>query len=156
MQGIDQHHLVIFAGSFNKVLFPSLRMGYLVLPPTLVEVFERTKSIIGRHHSLFDQVKVREFIDKGHFGRHLRRMREIYSQRRETLTHHADKHLSGLLALSDIEAGLQTVGWLRNGFRAENVCSAAARRNIDVVPLDRYCREEYSAAGHSNRLRCSG
>jgi GntR family transcriptional regulator / MocR family aminotransferase len=141
MQSIDQHNLVIFAGSFNKVLFPSLRMGYMVLPPTLVEVFERTKSINSRHHSLLDQVIMREFIDKGHFGRHLRRMRKIYSERHEALVHHAEKYLCGLLSLSPVEAGLQTVGWLANGFCAEDVCSAAARRNIDVIPIDRYTRK---------------
>jgi GntR family transcriptional regulator/MocR family aminotransferase len=141
MQSIDQHNLVIFAGSFNKVLFPSLRMGYMVLPPTLVEVFERAKSINSRHHSLLDQVVMREFIDKGHFGRHLRRMRKIYSQRHEALTHHAEKHLSGLLSLSSVEAGLQTIGHLKNGLVAEDVCSAAARRNIDVIPIDRFTRK---------------
>jgi len=95
----------------------------------------------SRHHSVLDQVIVREFMDKGHFGRHLRRMRKIYSRRREALAHHAAKHLSGLLTLSNIEAGLQTVAWLRKGFLGEEVCSAAARQNIDVVPLDRYCRK---------------
>jgi GntR family transcriptional regulator/MocR family aminotransferase len=141
MQSIDQHNLVIFAGSFNKVLFPSLRMGYMVLPPALVEAFERTKSINSRHHSLLDQVVVREFIEKGHFGRHLRRMRKIYSQRHEALAHHAEKHLSGLLKLSPVEAGLQTIGWLKNGLSAEEVCSAAARRNVDVIPIDRFTRK---------------
>jgi GntR family transcriptional regulator/MocR family aminotransferase len=141
MQSIDQHNLVIFAGSFNKVLFRSLRMGYMVLPPALVEVFERAKSISCRHHSLLDQLIVREFIDKGHFGRHLRRMRKIYSQRHEALAHHAKKHLSGLLSLSPVEAGLQTIGWLKNGFFAEDVCSAAARRSVDVIPLDRFTRK---------------
>lgn len=141
MQSIDQHNLVIFAGSFNKVLFPSLRMGYMVLPPPLVEVFERTKSITSRHHSLLDQFVMREFIDKGHFGRHLRRMRKIYSQRHEALAHHAEKDLSGLLLLSPVEAGLQTVGWLRDGFSAGDVSAAAARRNIDVIPIDRYTRK---------------
>lgn len=61
--------------------------------------------------------------------------------RREALAHHAAKPLSGLLTLSNIEAGLQTVSWLRKGFLGEEVCSAAARQNIDVVPLDRYCRK---------------
>jgi GntR family transcriptional regulator / MocR family aminotransferase len=141
MQSIDQNNLVIFAGSFNKILFPSLRMGYIVLPPTLVEAFQRTKSINSRHHSVLDQVIMREFIDKGHFGRHLRRMRKIYSQRHEALLYFAEKHLSGLLSLSPVEAGLQTVGWLSNNLFAGDVCSAAARRNVDVIPIDRYTRK---------------
>ena len=54
MQGLDRDNLVIFAGSFNKVLFPSLRMGYMVLPPVLLEKFVTwTKTMISRHRSLF-------------------------------------------------------------------------------------------------------
>jgi GntR family transcriptional regulator/MocR family aminotransferase len=140
MQSIDQNNLVIFGGSFNKVLFPSLRMGYMVLPPALVEVFQRTKFINSRHHSLLDQVIMQEFIEKGHFGRHLRRMRKIYAQRHEALIHHAEKRLSGLLSLSSVEAGLQTIGWLEKGLSAEDVCSAAAKRNIDVIAIDRFIR----------------
>jgi GntR family transcriptional regulator/MocR family aminotransferase len=140
MQGIDRDNLVIFTGGFNKVLFPSLRMGYLVLPPGLLDKFLTTKGMISRYHSLFDQAVVCDFIEQGHFGRHLRRMRKVYAERLGALSHHASQHLSGFLTLSDIEAGLQTIGWLRTGVVAEDAALAAARRKIDIVPLSRYCR----------------
>jgi len=139
MQGLDRDNLVIFAGSFNKVLFPSLRMGYMVLPPALLEKFVMTKTMISRHHSLFDQIVVSDFIEQGHFGRHLRRMRKVYAERLGALSYYAGQHLSGILRLSDIEAGLQTIGWLENGTIAEAVALAGAKRRIDVVPLSRYC-----------------
>jgi GntR family transcriptional regulator / MocR family aminotransferase len=139
MQGLDKDDLVIFAGSFNKVLFPSLRMGYLVLPPALVDVFAMTKNMISRHHSVFDQAVVCDFIEQGHFGRHLRRMRKVYAERLSALSYHARRHLSGILTLSDIEAGLQTTGWLKPGILAEDAAFAGAKRRIDVVPLSRYC-----------------
>jgi len=139
MQGIDTDNLVIFTGGFNKVLFPSLRMGYVVFPPALVENFVMTKAMITRHHSVLDQAVVCDFIEQGHFGRHLRRMRKVYAERLAALSHHARRHLSGILRLSDIEAGLQTIGWLENGVLAEQTALAAAKRKIDVVPLNRYC-----------------
>lgn len=144
MQGIDRDNLVIFTGGFNKVLFPSLRMAYIVLPPALLENFVMIKALLSRHHSVFDQTVVCDFIEQGHFGRHLRRMRKIYAERLQALSHHASRHLSGVLRLSDIEAGLQTIGWLKTGILAEDAAFAAAKRKIDVVPLSRYC--------HASRL----
>ena len=142
LQGIDRDNLVIFAGSFNKTLFPSLRMGYMVLPPALLEVFERTKAIVSRHHSVIDQAVICDFIEQGHFNRHLRKMRKVYAERLAALSYHSSKYLSGLLELSKIEAGLQTVGWLKTGIFAEDASSAAASKRIDVVPLSRYCHKE--------------
>ena len=139
MQGIDRDNIVIFTGGFNKVLFPSLRMGYIVFPPALIENFVKTKAMISRNHSVLDQAGVRDFIEQGHFGRHLRRIPKVYAERWCTLSHHATEHLSGLLRLSDIEAGLQTIGWLKIGILGEDAALAAAKRKIDVVPLSRYC-----------------
>ncbi len=138
MQGLDRHGIVIFAGSFNKVLFPSLRMGYMVLPSQLVDVFTRTKALVTRHHSVIDQAVLCDFIELGHFSRHLRRTRKLYSERFSALSHYSRKHLPEFLDLSKIEAGLQTVGWLKQGLAAEAVSAEAAKRNVDVVPLSRY------------------
>lgn len=138
MQGLDRHGVVLFAGSFNKVLFPSLRMGYMVLPPRLVDVFTRTKSLTTRHHPVIDQAVLCDFIEQGHFSRHLRRTRKIYAERLAALSFYAAKYLSDFMELSEIEAGLQTVGWLRPGLCGEAVTAAAAKRNVDVFPLSRY------------------
>jgi GntR family transcriptional regulator / MocR family aminotransferase len=144
MQGLDKDNSVIFTGGFNKVLFPSLRMAYIVFPPALIETVVMTKALVTRHHSVLDQAVLCDFIEQGHFGRHLRRMRKVYAERWAALSHYASRHLSGVLRLSDIEAGLQTTGWLKAGILAEDVALAAAKRRIDVVPLSRYC--------HASRL----
>jgi len=147
MQGIDRGNSVIFTGGFNKVLFPSLRMAYIVFPPALLENFVMTKALITRHHSVLDQAVLCDFIEQGHFGRHLRRMRKVYAERWGALSHYASRHLSGVLTLSDIEAGLQTIGWLKTGILAEDVALAAAKRKIDVVPLSRYCHASHLDEG---------
>lgn len=139
MQGLDHAGRVIFCGGFNKVMFPSLRLAYLIVPPDMVDLYARAKAITTRHHSLLDQAVLCDFIDQGHFGRHLRRMRKIYEERFGILVECAQQHLSGFLHIAKIEAGLQTVGWLRGSLSAEVVAQRAAAEGIDVVPLCRYC-----------------
>jgi GntR family transcriptional regulator/MocR family aminotransferase len=139
MQGLDRAGKVIFCGSFNKVMFPSLRMGYLVLPRHLVEVFAQTKAMTTRHHPLLDQAALCDFIEQGHLGRHLRRMRKIYEERFSVLVASAREYLGEYLEISNIEAGLQTIGLFRQTVSAELVAQRAAAEGIDVVPLDRFC-----------------
>ena len=151
LQGLDQpgfpvklggaaHGLVLFAGSFSKVLFPSLRLGYLVIPPDLVESFAAAKSVLNRHAAPFEQTVLCDFITEGHFGRHLRRMREVYAERRSVLMESARRRLSGLLELSSVEAGLQTVGWLCQGIDGVAARRAAQARKVEVTPLSIYSR----------------
>jgi GntR family transcriptional regulator/MocR family aminotransferase len=138
LQGLDSNGLVLYAGSFSKVLFPALRLGYLVIPSGLLHHFEAIQSLTFRHAPILEQLVLCDFITEGHFGRHLRRMREIYAQRLLVLLEEAHPRLAGLLEISNIEAGLQTVGWLRAGINAESAATAAAQRNVDVTPLGRY------------------
>jgi GntR family transcriptional regulator/MocR family aminotransferase len=147
LQGLDRSGSVLFAGSFSKVLFPSLRLGYLVIPHDLVDDFAAAKSITTRHAQLLDQAVLCDFITEGHFGRHLRRMRGVYAERLSVLLQGARDRLAGLLEISDVEAGLQTVGWLRGGLTGESAARAAAARNLEVVPLSRYTRGRASREG---------
>jgi GntR family transcriptional regulator/MocR family aminotransferase len=140
LQGLDRNGSVLFAGSFSKVLFPSLRVGYLVIPPDLVDYFAAAKSITTRHAQLMDQAVLCDFIAQGHFGRHLRRMRGIYAERLAVLLQSARERLAGLLDISSVEAGLQTVGWLPRGISGESATRAAAARNVEVIPLSWYHR----------------
>lgn len=141
LQGLDRDERVVFAGSFNKGLFPSLRLGYLVLPPALISHVQDLRSITARHPPLFEQAILCDFIGEGHFGRHLRRMREIYAERLEVLTASARIRLAGLVEISPIHAGLQTVGWLREGIDARAAVDAAAARNVEVRALSSFAQK---------------
>lgn len=147
LQGLDRHGVVLFAGSFSKVLFPSLRLGYLVVPPSLVDRFAAAKSVLTRHAPLLDQAVLADFLAEGHFARHLRRMREIYAGRWATLNEEVARELSGRLELSPIEAGLQTVGWLAPGTDGAAVERAAASREVEVVSLHRFTRRTPARPG---------
>jgi len=138
LQGLDRHGLVLFTGSFSKVLFPSLRVGYLVVPPDSVDYFAAALSVTNRHAPLLEQAILCDFITEGHFGRHLRRMREVYARRLSILLECAQQNLGGLLEISGVEAGLQIAGWLHGGLNAESVATAAATRRVEVTPLSRY------------------
>ena len=124
------------------MLFPSLRLGYLVIPPDLAPFFATAKSVLSRHAPLLEQAVLCDFIAEGHFGRHLRRMREVYASRSSALLEGARERLAGLLEIPDVEAGLQTVGWLCDGIDGESAAKAAAARDVEVTPLS-----ESAAAG---------
>jgi GntR family transcriptional regulator/MocR family aminotransferase len=138
LQGLDNSSVVIFAGSFSLVLFPSLRLGYVVVPPNMVDIFAAAASVSTHHPPLLDQAILCDFIREGHFARHVRRMRQLYAERLSVLIESAHARLGGVLEIGDVEAGLRTVGWLRSGISAERVASAAAKRDVEVVPLSRY------------------
>jgi len=138
MQGLDRSGVVIFAGSFTAVLFPALRLGYLVVPEAMVDVFAAAESVSTHHPPLLEQAVLCDFITEGHFARHIRRMREIYAERLQELLDSAKEKLSGALEISNVEAGLQTVGWLRPGLSGEKIANLAAVRDVEVVPLSRY------------------
>jgi GntR family transcriptional regulator / MocR family aminotransferase len=140
LQGLDRHGQVLFAGSFSKVLFPSLRLGYLVVPEDLVDAVAAAQSVTNRHAPLLEQAVLADFIAGGHFARHVRRMRQVYAERLSVLLECAAERLAGLLEISGVEAGLQTVGWLRAGIDGEAAARAAARRHVEVTPLSRYRR----------------
>jgi GntR family transcriptional regulator / MocR family aminotransferase len=138
LQGLDKAGSVIFLGSFNKVLFPSLRVGYLVSPPALLDPLLALRMGVDFHPPSLDQAILCDFMTEGHLGRHIRRMRDLYAVRLAALQHEARRHLSGLLDVSPIQAGLNTVGLLRNGILSRQAEAVAANHGIEALGLDRF------------------
>ncbi len=147
LQALDHRQMVLFTGSFSKVLFPSLRLGYLVVPADLVEAVSAIISVTNRHAPLLEQAVLCDFITEGHFSRHLRRMRQVYAERRFVLQECAQKHLAGRLEIIGVEAGLQTAAWLSNGLSGETAAALAAKKKVEVTPLSRYCQGSHMREG---------
>ena len=135
MQGIDTAGVVTLIGSFSKVLVPGLRLGYVVLPEDLVEPFIAIKSVVARYAPPLAQAVLADFIEQGHFARHLRRVREVYAGRRAVLVEEVEKRLSGAVRLADsVPAGLQMLAWLDSGTDPYEVARAASRWQVEVTP----------------------
>jgi GntR family transcriptional regulator / MocR family aminotransferase len=138
LQGLDRAGVVIFGGSFSAVMFPGLRLGYLVVPEEMVDIFAAAQSVSTHHPALLGQAVLCDFIREGHFARHIRRMREIYAERLGVLLKAAAKELDGLVEISNVEAGLQTIGSLRGSYSADRLVKEAAKRNVELKSLSRY------------------
>lgn len=151
LQGLDRAgRSVVLLGSFNKALFPSLRLGYLVLPPAWVEPLAAYRFEVDRYTPTLNQAILADFITEGHFGRHLRRMRELYGERLQTLQDETARHLAGLLEIPPIQAGLNTAARLGPGLRAltsGQAQGAAAALEVEAIALDRFCLERPDPRG---------
>lgn len=138
MQSLDGNSNLIFIGSFSKLLFPSLRLGYVVLPPSLVDYFLAFRYRTDFRNLNLDQVVLCDFIVDGHLGRHLRRMRDLYSNRLAALIAGGKRYLRGVLEISNVKAGLYTVGLLENGMTSRQAEEAAAMHGVEAPALDRF------------------
>lgn len=137
LQSLDNHSSVIFIGSFSKTLFPALRVGYVVLPAPVVDSFVGFRYRTSFRNSSFDQAVLCDFIADGHLARHLRRMRTLYAERLATLMEGARQYLAGVLEISNVRAGLYTIGYLRNGMPSGQAEKLATAHGVEVLGVDR-------------------
>lgn len=137
LQGLDPNARVIYIGTFSKVLFPALRMGYIVVPPDLIGPFFTVRRVMDLGMPTFFQEVLADFIDEGHFARHIRRTRLVYAQLRRELVETLDKTFGASLAPVGSEAGMHIAVMLPNGFRDEEIAERAARHHLSVWPLSR-------------------
>jgi GntR family transcriptional regulator/MocR family aminotransferase len=147
LQGLDREGRVIYLGTFSKVLFPALRLGYLVVPPDLVEAFVAARAMVDRHSPTLDQAALADFIAEGHFARHIRRMRGLYAERQAILVEAARQQLAGLLDVPPAEAGMHLVGWLPAGVDDVDASQRAAAHGVEAPPLSLYSLEPLRRRG---------
>ena len=139
LQGLDTTGRVIYVGSFSKVLFPALRLGYLVVPPDLVDPFIRARRVLDDHTAMLAQPVLARFIEDGHFAAHVRRMRRLYADRQEALLSAAKAHLSGLLKIDADEAGMHLIASPASGSMGamddRSIAQAAAKAGVMAMAL---------------------
>ncbi len=138
---------VIYIGTFSKVLFPALRLGYLVVPPDLVDAFVAARALIDRHPPTLEQAVLADFIAEGHFVRHIRRTRALYAARQAALVTAATRDLAGRLDVCPAEAGMHLVGWLPNGEDDRAASHRAAAQGVETLPLSAYAAEPPGRGG---------
>lgn len=134
MQGLDSHDRVIYLGTFSKVLFPGLRLAYLVLPPALMSGFVAARSAHDGHSARLSQLVTADFMDEGFFAAHVRRMRKLYQQRRDLLLDEIGRHIGDWCRPTGTGAGLQFTVTLPRG-REAALTRAAAQVGVETPGL---------------------
>jgi len=138
LQGLDKDGRVVYLGTFSKVLFPALRLGYIVLPTILLGPFLQAKKLVDRGAPTLTQAAVADFITEGHFERHLRRLRKAYGRRRQVLIHTLQSRLAGKIQYSDVAAGLHVMVYLSQEYDEVEVVRKAAEAGVGVYPGQSY------------------
>jgi GntR family transcriptional regulator/MocR family aminotransferase len=135
LQGLDGGGRVIYLGTFSKVLFPGLRLGYLVVPPALADAFAAARALADRGSPQLEQAALADFIAEGHFARHIRRTRLLYLERQRALVAAARRELAGLLEVRPAAAGMHLVGRLPADADDRAVWRRAAAHGVACLPL---------------------
>ena len=154
LQSLDNHSNVILIGTFSKTLFESLRLGYIVLPPSLVDCFLAFRYQTDFRNANVEQAVLCEFIVDGHFARHMRKMRELYGSRLAALIDGGKQYLSGSLEISNVRAGLYTMGFVTNGMTSRQAEKSAAVEGIEALGVDRYTFQTCRSEGSHSRFCC--
>ncbi len=134
LQGLDESGHVTYLGTFSKVLFPALRLGYVVLPQAIVMPFTRALALVDRGAPTLTQAAVADFIAEGHFERHMRRLRAEYGERRQELVEALDRNLAGEVTFSRVPAGLHIMIHLHRVCDEAQVIQEAAEAGVGVYP----------------------
>jgi GntR family transcriptional regulator / MocR family aminotransferase len=135
LQGLDSDGRVIYVGTFSKVMFPALRLGYVVVPKDLVSVFSVARDAADIFSSTLYQAVMTDFIREGHFARHIRRMRMLYMDRRRALVKAIQMQMGDITEVIGAEAGMHLVALLPADTDDVAVCRKAAQKGISAMPL---------------------
>jgi GntR family transcriptional regulator/MocR family aminotransferase len=123
----------------SKILYPSLRLGYIVAPELLVDSMVKIRSVMDQHSPPIDQATLAQFITEGFFLSHIKRMRKLYSERRDFFIEQFHNLLGDRFTLQTQEAGLNFVAWLKRGEDFPRIKHVTLEIGVRPVPLSTFC-----------------
>ena len=135
LQGLDNCGRVIYAGTFSKIMYPSLRLGYILAPDRLVEPMIKIRAVMDQHSPAIDQATMARFLTEGFFLHHIKRMRKLYSDRRDFFIEQFKSLLGKYFILEIPEAGLHFVAWLRRKHELAAIIQTCREIGIRPTPL---------------------
>lgn len=147
LKSLDRWDRVIYVGTFSKALMPGLRLGYAVVPPTLLSRFEKIVAFLVPSQSFVAQAALAEFIARGHFGRHIRKMRRLYAERRTALAAALDRTFGDRIALSLEKSGMHLIAHLPRGTNDREIAARAAAAGLGPTALSPWLIEADRAPG---------
>lgn len=145
VQGLDQNDSVIYVGTFSKVLFPALRLGYLVIPRGLVAFFAQARRLTNRHSPLLEQCVLADFINEGHLERHFRRMRKLYERRRQALVKSLEARLGDQVTILGSAAGIHLMVQLKTSITDKEIVARAAQEGVGLTSTASFYMESSEA-----------
>jgi GntR family transcriptional regulator / MocR family aminotransferase len=134
LQGLDSSGSVIYMGTFSKVLFPSLRIGYLVLPPQLVPLIAQAKWLSDRQLPMLEQKVLADFIEAGHLESHIRKMRSHYDQRRQVLVQALQQHFCDQVTILGEKAGIHVMVRFSLDLSGAEIMARSLEAGVGIVP----------------------
>jgi GntR family transcriptional regulator/MocR family aminotransferase len=138
LQGLDTEGRVVYVGTFSKVMFPALRIGFVIAPPSLLPALAAARQFAGTQQAALEQMVLSDFISDGHFERHVRRMRAVYAERQQFLLDALREECEGLIDAAPAGSGMHLVGWLPPDVDDRDVSRRAAARGVDAIPLSAF------------------
>jgi len=141
LKSLDQYDRVIYAGTFSKTLFPSLKLGYIVLPQNLVDICTEKANLYQIGNSITSQLIVNDFIVEGHFSRHLNKMRSLYSHRREITSHSLSEILGQEVEVNSHKNGMHLVAKIVSGHTDVAIAAAFNQLGYNIHVLSKWSTE---------------
>jgi len=138
LQGLDEHDRVIYLSTFWKVLFPVVRLAFVVVPRRMLAPFARAKSLIDRDFSLLEHRSLAEFINEGHLERHIRRTRSLYAKRRVSLVQALTRHFRKRVTISSVTAGMHLLVRFAPEISREDVLRSARKAEVPLVSTNNH------------------
>jgi GntR family transcriptional regulator/MocR family aminotransferase len=138
LQGLDAYGRVLYVGTFSRTVFPSLRVGYLVVPKPLVAAFTGAKWLNDQHSAVLEQQTLAEFITTGAYERHLRRLRRRNSSRREALLESITKYLKNRVEVTGAGAGAHVALWPKRRQSESPLIARAAELSVGIYGMSQY------------------
>ena len=138
LQGLDRHNVVIYVGTFSKIFFPALRMGYLVVPSAWLPLVSRAKWLCDRQAPMLEQYALADFLTEGHFERHIRRMRHLYNRRRQGLVKALNDYLGSSITILGENAGIHLMAKIETTVPDQVVIQRAASVDVGIISAQDY------------------
>jgi GntR family transcriptional regulator/MocR family aminotransferase len=140
MQCLDIQSQILYVGSFSKTLFPGLRLGYLIAPSVMVDAFSVAQTLMSQNVSVVMQKTLARFIEEGAYNAHIRKMRALYTSRRDCLFENLQHYCGEIFDFKKPDAGMHLIAWARNRpIRDQVVCESIWEQGIDCLPVSMYC-----------------
>ncbi len=141
LSALDTERRVFYVGTFSKSMFASMRLGYIVVPPGLVDTFAKARNLLGQSSSAVVESAMAQFMDDGRFVEHIRKMRRVYRERRDILYDCLLRDCADHLDVQPTDAGMHMLAWLKRGIEDQKAHDTLLDAGIDSLPLSVFASE---------------